>query len=86
MEREHVPCEGEKMKCYCPDWEPETTKLSGPIVLAQARDRRLTVTPAFQFKPWQFCPWCGRNIEATERKMSRMASEMESKEIWDSQK
>jgi hypothetical protein len=52
---------GDKFVC-CSDWEPETRKLNGPLVLAQARNPYLTNTPAFQFKQWVFCPWCGEKI------------------------
>jgi hypothetical protein len=46
--------------CSCADWKPETDKLNAPLFLAQARN------PAtkFDFKPWRFCPWCGRSLTA----------------------
>jgi hypothetical protein len=54
------------MNC-CSDWEPEVKKINAPIFLAQARNPQLT--PDFQFKPWKFCPWCGRNRAELEREL-----------------
>lgn len=42
----------------CPDWEPETKKINGPVALQQIRAGQSV--PAGHFKPWRFCPWCGR--------------------------
>ena len=44
----------------CADWGPETHKINAPITLAQARNPHLTATPAFAFKAWAYCPWCGK--------------------------
>lgn len=66
------------MNC-CVDWEPETAKLNGPITLAQARNPHLTATPAFQFKEWLFCPWCGRNRKEFEQYATMKAAELQSK-------
>jgi hypothetical protein len=63
----------------CVDWKPQTEKLNAPIVLAQARNPYLTNTPAFQFKPWQFCPWCGRNRAELERYVTSKIHEAKSK-------
>lgn len=43
----------------CDYWTPETDRINGPILLAQARNPHLTRTPAFAFKEWTYCPWCG---------------------------
>lgn len=60
------------MNC-CDDWEPQAKKLNAPILLAQARNPHLTATSEFQFKPWVFCPWCGRNRAETERVSARIS-------------
>lgn len=63
----------------CVDWKLETEKLNAPITLAQARNPYLTNTPEFQFKPWRFCPWCGRNRAEFEAYATMKANEIAEK-------
>jgi hypothetical protein len=63
----------------CSDWEPEFKKINGPIILAQARNPYLTETPAFHFKPWKFCPWCGEDRDALAHYIREKSAEIESK-------
>lgn len=66
--------EGKRPVCTCSDWEPESNRINGPIILAQARNPHLTQTPEFQFKRWAFCPWCGnRSIYAAKFDAARTA-------------
>lgn len=51
-------------KCACPDFELEVSKINAPLTLAQARNPSLTAHPSFQFKAWDFCPWCGSDLRA----------------------
>lgn len=50
----------------CAAWLPQTEKINGPIVLAQARNPHLTQSEAFAFKAWEFCPWCGASRRVLE--------------------
>jgi hypothetical protein len=47
--------------CVCEDWEPGVARINGPVVLQQIRAGRSL--PDNHFKPWAFCPWCGRRLE-----------------------
>lgn len=63
------------MNC-CDDYEPESKKLNGPIILAQARNPHLTSTPEFAFKHWVFCPWCGKNLADQKAEVEAFISAM----------
>ena len=55
----------EQVPAKVADWEPESAKINAPILTAQARNPHLTQAPAFAFKPWKFCPWCGEGDQST---------------------
>lgn len=48
-------------QCDCADWEPQTEKINGPIILQQIRAGHAI---DYGFKAWLYCPWCGKQIIA----------------------
>ena len=63
--------------CSCAEWESGTKKLNDPIILAQARNPSLTGSPAFDFIPFKFCPWCGGAARTTTGRAARSATPTE---------